>query len=117
MRIVNGLLAAVLVLFAVAQYNDPDAFLWGAIYGLAAAWCGVAALRPGLLRRGPLRVLWGVCLLAGLGGLAFYWPDTPNWWVRDVWWETETAREGMGMMIVLAALVLAGTAMLRRPAR
>lgn len=117
MRIANGVLAAILVLFAVAQYNDPDAFLWGAIYGIAGVWCGVAAFRPGLLGRGPVRALWGLCLLAALAGLVFYWPDTPNWWVREVWWENEAAREGMGMMIVVAALLLAGTAMLRRPAR
>lgn len=108
MRILNALLCIILVLFAAAQYNDPDALLWGMIYGISAFWCGLAALRPGLLRLGPLRVLWAVCVVAGLAGMVWYWPETPNWWVREVWWETETAREGMGMMIVFAALLVAG---------
>ncbi len=117
MRIVNGLLCVVLVLFAVAQYNDPDALLWGLIYGIAAAWCGLAAFRPRHLARPPLRALWGVCTLAGLAGVAWYWPDAPNWWLRDVWWESETSREGMGMMVVAVALVLAGVPGALRSAR
>ena len=115
MRILNGLLCLVLILFAAAQYNDPDALLWGAIYGIAAIWSGVAALRPQKLTRPQLRVLWSVCALAGLAGLVWYWPDAQRWWVIEVWWETESAREGMGMMIVVLALVAAGLpAMLRR---
>ena len=118
MRIANAIFGAVLILFAVVQYNDPDALLWGAIYGLAAFWSGVAALRPGLFASRPLGALLGACLAAGFAGLAWYWPDTPNWWVKEVWWETETAREGMGMMIVVAALCLAAAgAFLRRPGR
>lgn len=116
MRILNGLLSIILVLFAAAQYNDPDALLWGVIYGIAALWCGIAALRPRLLRHGLLRGLWALCAMAGLAGVIWYWPGTPNWWVREVWWETETAREGIGMMIVFAALLVAGLrTVLRRP--
>jgi hypothetical protein len=33
--------------------------------------------------------------------------------MQDVWWETETAREGMGMMILCVALALAGLVALR----
>lgn len=117
MRIVNGLFCLLLILFAVAQYNDPDALLWGAIYAIAALWSGLAAFRPRHLARPPLRALWALCTLAALAGLVFYWPDTPNWWLREVWWESETSREGMGMMIVAAALLLAGLpATLRRRA-
>lgn len=118
MRILNGLLCIVLVLFAVAQYNDPDAALWGAVYGLAALWSGIAAFRPRLLRRRPLRALWALCAVAGLAGVVWYWPQTPDWWVREVWWESESTREGMGMMIVLVALLLAGgPTVLRRSLR
>ena len=118
MRLINGLICAVLILFAAAQYNDPDALLWGAIYGIAALWTGLAAFRPGHLARPPLRALWALCTVAGLAGVVWYWPDTPNWWLKDVWWESETSREGMGMMVVALALLLAGAQMaLRRTPR
>ena len=118
MRILNGLLCIILLLFAAAQYNDPDVLLWGAIYGLAGLWCGVAALRPRLFRLGSMRALWALCAVAGFAGMIWYWPDTPNWWVREVWWETESAREGMGMMLVFVALLFAGVhTALRRPLR
>ena len=115
MRVANGIFCAVLILFAVAQYNDPDALLWAGIYGLAAFWSGVAALRPELLTARPtLRALLGLSFVAGLAGLAWYWPDTPNWWLREIWWESETSREGRGMMIVVGALCLAGASVLLR---
>lgn len=38
--------------------------------------------------------------------MIFYWPDVDNWWLKEVWWVEETAREGMGMMIDFAVLVL-----------
>jgi hypothetical protein len=112
MRILNGVVCAILVLFAAVQYNDPDALFWGTAYGVAALWCGLAAARPAMLARAPLNVLVGLSALAALGGMIWFWPDTPNWWRREVWWVTETAREGMGMMIVFAALLLSGVGML-----
>lgn len=50
---VRWALAAVLVLFAALQLNDPDGLLWVGVYGSAAVWCIVAAQRPGLLSRVP----------------------------------------------------------------
>ena len=108
MRILNGVLACLLILFAVVQYNDPDGLYWGAIYGGAAIWCGLAALKPAIFRMLPVYLLYGACVAAALVGVFWYWPTTPNWWLRDVWWETETAREGMGMMIVVLFLLFAG---------
>lgn len=112
MRIVNGVFCIVLILFALVQYNDPDFFLWGAIYGLGAIFAGIAALRPGLFALPRLRLFYLVALVACVAGLIYYWPTTPQWWMQEVWWETETAREGMGMMIMLLAMLAAGVAAL-----
>jgi hypothetical protein len=113
MRIANGAFCVVLILFAAAQYNDPDYLLWGAIYGIAALFTGVAALRPRAFASGPFTTSYVVALAASFGGMVYYWPDTPGWWVQEVWWSTETAREGMGMMIVVAAMLVAIPVILR----
>jgi hypothetical protein len=108
MRIVNGVLCLLLILFAAVQYNDPDFLLWGLIYGIGAVFTGLAAFRPGLFASSRVTTVFALCLAASLGGLLYYWPTTPNWWMQDVWWQTETAREGMGMMILVAAMLSAG---------
>ena len=113
MRILSGVACAILVLFAAVQYDDTDALFWAAAYGGAALWCGLAAARPAMLARAPLNALAGLSALAALGGMIWFWPDAPGWWRREVWWVTETAREGMGMMIVFAALLLAIVGALR----
>ena len=47
MRYVNGGLCAIMILFVIVQYNDPDFALWTVIYGIPAIWAGVAAFRAG----------------------------------------------------------------------
>ena len=49
-------------------------------------------------------------------GFAFF-PDAERWWSIDVWWPEasgETSREGMGMMVVAAAMAAAALIGLRR---
>jgi hypothetical protein len=117
MRIVNGVLCLLLILFTAVQYNDPDYLLWGLIYGTGAVFTGLAAFRPGSFASRRVTAIFSLCLAASFGGLYYYWPNTPNWWVKDVWWVTETAREGMGMMILVAAMLFASlTVWRRRPA-
>ncbi len=113
MRIVNGVLCLLLILFTVVQYNDPDYLLWGLIYGIGAVFTGLAAYRPGLFASPRLATVFALFLAASFGGVYYYWPATPGWWMKDVWWETETAREGMGMMIVTVALLITGLTVLR----
>ncbi len=113
MRIVNGVLCLFLILFTAVQYNDPDFLLWTLIYGIGAVFTGLAAYRPGLFASRRLAQVFALFLAASFGGVYYYWPTTPDWWVKDVWWETETAREGMGMMIVTVALLIAGLTVLR----
>jgi len=108
MRIANGVLFVLLVLFAAVQLNDPDGLFWIVVYGIGAIWCGIAAFRSGLYALSPVFGLFSLTCIAALVGLFYFWPKAPNWWMQDVWWETETAREGMGMMILVIALIVAG---------
>jgi hypothetical protein len=108
MRIVNGILFVLLILFISVQYNDPDGMLWGLIYAAGVVWCGIAAFRSGLFAKRSVFGLYVLTMLTAIGGMIYYWPDTPRWWMEEVWWQTETAREGMGMMILCTALAFAG---------
>lgn len=114
MRILCGFAAVILALFILAQVNDPDPFRWAAIYGIAAFWAGVGALRPDLLGRPGWRPAFLVWLAAAAVGAVWYWPRASGWWLVETWWENEESREGMGMMIVLASMLLVATALRRR---
>ena len=111
MRYLNAALCLLMLLAAGVQLNDPDGALWVAIYAVPALWAGLAAWRPRLLAGGASRALLLACLAAAVLGVVRYWPDTPRWWASEVWYATETAREGMGMMIVALVLLVvwAGT--------
>jgi len=118
MRYVHILLGIVMVAFAAVQYNDPDAPLWIVIYLIPAAWAFAAAFRPAYPRSiAGERLLWAT-VAVGAGTLVYYWPTMPGFWHKEVWRVEETAREGMGVMIAFAILivVLAAT-LLRKPAR
>jgi hypothetical protein len=113
MKYVNILFCAVMILFAAVQYNDPDALLWVPVYLVPAACAGLAAFRVSIFRGRVPQIMLGLCLLLAVLGTVFYWPQTPGFWRMDVWWETETAREGMGMVIATLAIgVVAVTAVM-----
>jgi len=38
--------------------------------------------------------------------MIYYWPKSEKWWTQEIWWEVETAREGMGLMITVLVLAL-----------
>lgn len=116
MRILNGILCVLLVLFVVAQVNDPDGPVWMAIYGAGALWCLVAALRPALFASGLVTGLFAVSFAAAVAGMIWFWPQVSNWWDINVWWPEitgETSREGMGMMVLVLCLLAAGSALMR----
>lgn len=113
MRILNGIFAALLVLFALVQWNDPDGVFWMFVYGIGAVWCAIAAFRPTVFTHSSALLIYGATFVAACFGLARFWPKTPGWWQQDVWWETETAREGMGMMILVLSLIIAGLIVVR----
>lgn len=89
-KIVSGVMTAAFALFALVQYNDPDAGAWIAVYGLAAAISLLAlAGRPSSFA--PLAAL--ACLAAA------FWimpKHTGNW--MDI----ENGREAMGLLVCAA---------------
>ena len=106
MKIVCGVLCALMVLFVAVQYNDPDGPLWMLIYGVGAVWAGLAAARLPLVQSRPAFGLLIATLAAAIAGMVYYWPKTAGWWRVDIWWDVETAREGMGMMILAVVLAI-----------
>ncbi len=107
LRLISLLLCLLMVLFIVVQYNDPDGLMWMAIYLVPTAWALIAAINPRLLSQGILRLLLLMTIVASLALTYYYWPKSSGWWRQEVWWEVETAREGMGMMIVTAVMLFA----------
>ncbi|MFK7859861.1 MAG: transmembrane 220 family protein [Granulosicoccus sp.] len=95
-----------MLLFIGVQFNDPDGPMWMAIYSVPAIWAGIAGLRAKWLMRALPRALLLLSMAAALVGTLYYWPRTTRWWSIDVWYETETAREGMGMMIIFIVLII-----------
>ena len=114
MRIVYGIVCVLMVLFVVVQNKAADGPLWMAIYGAPAILAGLAAWRPGLIHQGLGRAVLLVCLALAIAGTIYYWPSMAGFWHKDVWWAEETAREGMGMMIVTAGLVILAVPMVFR---
>ena len=106
MRIVHAVIALVLLLFAAVQYNDPDYYFWGPVYALPGLVALFVAWSPRWLVAPLLRWASTIGLALAAVGTAHFWPRDPGFWQRDVWWQSEPAREGMGMMIVLLALVV-----------
>ncbi len=116
MRYLNGIFCVIMILFVVVQYNDPDYAYWIVIYGLPAFWAGAATLRPAVLQRRFYASGLVLTTVAAVAGMVYHWPQTPGWWRREVWWADEPAREGLGLMIVvLALLVVLLTAWRARP--
>lgn len=117
MKYVLMLLGMLMAAFAAVQYNDPDALLWVVIYLVPAAWAFAAAFRPATVRSlAGERLLWAT-LAAGVGTMVIYWPTVPHFWRKDVWWVEETAREGMGVMVGFAVLVVVLAASMARNRR
>jgi len=102
MRYVNGFFCVLFALFAVVQYNDPDAVLWILIYGITAIWAGLAAFRPASFAHSPVLIaVFGVTLVAMVGGAIYDWPQS----IAD-WWDNEFVREGLGLIIATVALLV-----------
>ncbi len=106
MRYLNGFLCVIMILFVGVQYNDPDFAFWMVIYGIPAFWAGAAALRPAALQRRFTASGLVLTTVAAVAGTVYFWPRMPGFWRQEVWWEEETAREGMGMMIVVVVLLV-----------
>ena len=127
MRYVFSFLGLLMILAAVVQYNDPDGALWMVYYGVPAIWCGLAALRPEIFARGLARALLAASLVAAIALTIWYWPPVGGFWHEQVWAMgkadpqaaqiAEQAREGMGMMIATAVLIVVSLWAFSRPTR
>lgn len=116
MRVVLGMLAMLMAVFAIVQYNDPDGPLWAVYYGVPAIWAALAAYRPGILSTPVVRALLAVTAVAALGLTIYYWPPIGGWWREEVWSMSlteeraariaEQSREGMGIMIATAVVLV-----------
>ena len=107
MRLLNSLSLALMLAFAGVQYNDPDALLWVAYYGVPAFWAFMAGYRATVFMAPRWWAALWACVAAWAMLVVVYWPAMPRFWVKSVWMEEETAREGMGLMVALAMLLLA----------
>jgi len=117
-KLLHGFLALMFLLFAAVQYNDPDPWLWIAIYLVMTAFC-VQAARG---RYYPI-AMWAV----GAGFLVYgivLAPGMYDWWrspdrsllfddlAKMQYYYIEEAREFLGLLICLC--VLAGYLWLSR---
>ena len=106
MRALLGLLLVLMVLFGAVQYNDPDGLLWMGIYAVPALWCGVGLFWCKVFKNTAVIALFWLSVVMSVAGVVYFWPLTPQFWTKDVWYNVETAREGMGLMIVLIVLLV-----------
>jgi uncharacterized membrane protein HdeD (DUF308 family) len=106
-RIVNTILGVLMIAFAAVQLNDPDSAIWIVYYLIGAAWALLAAFKNAWIRSPLGKGLLWLCILVALGGVIYYFPQMDRFWERDVWWNEETAREGMGVMILLFVMLVA----------
>ena len=106
MRVLSFVLAVLMMLFAALQINDPDGPRWMIIYGVPGLLGLLCCFRPAVYRSLVLRGLLLLSIVAAMIGMIYYWPKSEKWWTQEIWWEVETAREGMGLMITVVVLVL-----------
>ena len=112
MKVLNLVLAAMFVLFAFVQINDPDPVLWILIYGAMAVLCVLAAFR--YYHRG----VWLV-ILVGFAAYSFvYLPGVGEWLRSDdksmllddiakmQHPYIEEAREFLGLLICVLVLIM-----------
>jgi hypothetical protein len=127
MRYVFSVLAVLMVLATLVQYNDPDGPLWMVYYGVPAIWCGLAAFRPAIFTSGTARALLVASVVAAVALTIWYWPPVAGFWHEQVWEMgkvdpqaaaiAEQSREGMGMMIAAVVLVAVALWAFLRPPR
>lgn len=105
MVVILGFLVILLLAFMGVQWNDPDGWLWALIYAVPVVALLIAIFRQKWYSNGVLRALSLCCVLGSLAMVVYYWPTQKLFWQQEVWWEEETAREGMGMMIAALCLI------------
>ncbi len=108
MKISNGTLSTLFLVFAALQLNDADPWIWVIIYGAVAVLCGLAASG----RYFPKLILGAILLT--IFGIGWYLPDFIDWLqsgmtsiTSSMQAETphvELVREFLGLVLVLITL-------------
>ena len=109
MKIVNLVLAFFFFLFAIFQFNDPDPWLWAAIYGL------VGGISVGAIFQKYSKVLIYIGIAVCVLGIGILFPEFINWLRMGTPNIAETmktdrlyiefVREFLGLIIALTGLV------------
>jgi hypothetical protein len=73
MKVINIILTVLFALFAIVQFNDPDPWLWVAIYGLVAGVSGFAIYQK--YSKGVIYTGIAICVI----GLGILFPELINW--------------------------------------
>jgi len=99
MKIIYAVLMLIMLVFAGLQYNDNDGLYWAIIYVVPAIALGFAAFMPNRLSTLIGRILMVLAVIILAFGVYVYWPTESRFWERDVWWDNEPVKEGMGVAI------------------
>jgi hypothetical protein len=116
MRVVLAILAVLMAVFGIVQYNDPDGLLWALYYSVPAVWAALAAYRPSITSTRVGQGLLALTAAVAVGLTYYYWPPGAGWWRQEVWSMSlteehaarmaEQSREGMGIMIATAVVLV-----------
>ncbi|MGJ8652509.1 MAG: transmembrane 220 family protein [Opitutaceae bacterium] len=106
MKTTNIILCLLMILFVGVQYNDPDGLLWVVIYSIPALGAGLLVFCPQRMTKPQVARIYYLLTAILVMLTIYYWPKTPGFWKMEVWWETETAREGLGTLIATIALAI-----------
>jgi hypothetical protein len=112
MRIVNFILAAMFLIFAFVQINDPDPVIWILIYGAMAVFCIMAIFEfyPGKILAGLLALLILYSFVYIPGVMEWIKQDNKALLFDDVakmqYPYIEQAREFLGLLICVGVLTL-----------
>ncbi len=102
-RTLNGVVAALVVVSALVQYNDPDPARWMILYGAAGAVAVTAAVRGSVplaasATLGIIALAWGAALALGVPSPDIYMSMFAAWEMKSV--AVEEAREASGLFII-----------------
>ena len=99
MKFIYILLLITMLAFTGLQYNDSDGLYWAIIYLVPAIALAFAAFAPWRLQSTLGRLLLVIAVLILAFGVYVYWPQKALFWQKDVWWDDEPVKEGMGVGI------------------
>lgn len=109
MSILHGIFCIILGMFTIVQFNDADFYFWIPVYGVPAILAGTITMFPDSPRYWLMRTVLTLCSALSVAGTIVFWPQETSFWHKSVWWQSEAARESMGMMIVACILLVITT--------